>query len=363
MAKEGSEQAVEEVIETPQADAPEASGSEDGISEILSKALTGQGEPTTEDAEDKGTEEDNPDAEGEESTEEVESEEDSKAGDGTFGNLTFDGKKMLTFKTEEDFKKFVESNPLIKDSFLRQSDYTRKTSALAEERRKFEEERKKVTEQMAIDDESWGVTKPTKDDLQSFKTLWHVFQHGSDHLSSKIASFFQDVGLLANGKQPVGPLLGNQEEQVDYSGDARMIGFQRQFETYKQEQERKERERQNQDSLREQEKVSELVSGWLKNKSDAGNPIPQDELMKMSEISKHVKVDHKTFTLDDLHILALQKLGKSQKTAIQKVVKKIDQKSRQTPRAPMSRTSSNSQPEAETLDDILNQGISKLKGE
>lgn len=48
-----------------------------------------------------------------------------------FAELVLDEGKKHGFKTEDDFKKFVESNKHLKDGFMRQSDYTRKTQEIA----------------------------------------------------------------------------------------------------------------------------------------------------------------------------------------------------------------------------------------
>jgi hypothetical protein len=59
------------------------------------------------------------------------------------------GESKLPFKSEEDFIKFLESNAILKDGWLRQSDYTRKTQEVAQMREQVE--------QIVKDDlKSWG---------------------------------------------------------------------------------------------------------------------------------------------------------------------------------------------------------------
>ena len=59
-----------------------------------------------------------------------------------------DGKK-LPITSEDDFIKLLESNQVLKDGWLRQSDYTRKTQEFARQRDEYEQSRKE-------EEKSWG---------------------------------------------------------------------------------------------------------------------------------------------------------------------------------------------------------------
>lgn len=326
------------------------SASDDSISDILGNALKGKA--------------DNPD-EAVEPTEEEKPVEQTpqKEAETLFGEIMLDEAKKIGFKTEEDFHKFLDRNPLLRDGFLRHADYTRKTTQVSEDKKKYLEEKKQFDELKVKDSETWGASKPTDDDMGFFKNLWHVFQYGSEPLANQISAFARDVSLIAQGRVPVGPLAGTNGQPVDFQHDSQVISVRREFDQYRQEQERKEKERTMRDEALENEKATAEVDSWISAQLEKGVKLSGDELRMMSLFSNVRDENNKRISLDEMYRLALTRLGRTEKTAINKVFKGAKESSARTPSKPASKVPSSSQPEPSTVEDILKQGLEKIKAE
>lgn len=342
---ENNEQAE---VEVPEIESQEAVEPQEGIDDILTNALKDKAEVPEDSSQ---TEEDQAKEQTEEAPDEAEIET-------PYGEITLDDAKKLTFKSEKEFLSFLDKNPFLKDKFLMQSDYTRKTQQVAQERKAFEEERRKLE----AESQGWGKEKPAPDDLKVFQDTWLAFQHGSDALAGKIQAFFNDVSLINQGKNPVGPLANQDGAQNDYRTDAQVIRVKREFDQYRNEQERKEQERSQQERERESAEAKAQVDSWLSSKEKAGIKISNDEFAEMARISKAYSAAGEKITLDEMHRLALAKLGKTEKLAMKKVFVDAKTRSAKTPAKPASRVPSSAKPAGsnQTLDDILNEGIEQL---
>lgn len=279
-----------------------------------------------------------------------------------YGEITLDEAKKLSFKNEDEFKAFLERNPFLKERVLMQSDYTKKTTQVAEERKRFAEERKQLETEKAKQSEAWGASSPTDQDMGFFHDTWHLFQHGSDQLASKISAFAKDISLIKQGQPPVGPLAGQNGSSVDYSRDSEMVGVKRKLETLEQERAREKQERETEAREAQEQASSKMVSDWLKSKSDAGNPVTDEEREVMADFASARKKDGSRYSLDELHRIALAQLGKTDKASIGKVFKSAKDQSLKTPAKPNSRVSSGLKPDAnpKNLDSILEEGLESL---
>lgn len=276
-----------------------------------------------------------------------------------FGELTIDEAKKLSFKSEKDFQAFLEKNPFLKEKVMFQSDYSRKTMQVAEERKKYEQEVKKLEETKAKESEAWGSQKPTTEDMGFFQNLWHVYQYGSDSLAGQISAFAKDVALISQGKNPTGPLAGSNGQPIDYTKDSQVIGVKREFDQYRSEQERKEKQREAVEQAQAQEKANGEVNSWLSEKKKAGISVTQDERNEMARLSILKDDDGNRLSLDTLHDLALARLGKT----IKKVLAETKDHSNRTPGKPASRVPSNAKPEASNLEDIFKEGLEEISSQ
>src|SRR3990167_7257663 len=126
---EVTEQAQPE-IETTSVQEP--AGSHESIGSIYRDALKGKA----------GSPEDSEPTEEDQSKEQPAAKPEKETVETLFGKITLDEAKEIAFKNEEEFRKFVEKNPLLKEGLMLKSDYTRKRQAEAEEAKKFAETRK-----------------------------------------------------------------------------------------------------------------------------------------------------------------------------------------------------------------------------
>lgn len=340
---ENVEQAETEVVETNPTE--EAQPQED-ISSILGNALKDKA----------GSPEDSSQPEEEETAEQP-----NETIETPYGEITLDEAKKIAFKDEKEFLSFLEKNPFLKDKFMMQSDYTRKTTQVAEERKKFNEEKQKIAEEKAKEDLAWGRVKPTPEDMGWFHSFWNVYQHGSDQLAGQLSAFVNDVALISQGKQPTGPLAGQNGQQVDFSRDSQVISVKREFDQYRQEQERKEREREEREQALETQKAREEVDSWISEKMKSGVKLQQDELKTMSLFSQIRDESGKRISLDEMYRLALAKLGRTSKEAIKRVFSDTKEHSGKTPAKPASRVPSTAKPDTSTLDEILTEGLEQLR--
>src|SRR3990167_4134262 len=90
-----------------------------------------------------------------------------------------DEAKKVGFKTQAEFDAFVERNKPLKEGFMRQSDYTRKTQELSTIRKSFEEAFGRV---------------PDRNELSALKRVWDAYYQNPQ--------FKETVNALLNGRQP-----------------------------------------------------------------------------------------------------------------------------------------------------------------
>jgi len=344
---EDIEQVTPEVEETIQ---PEASAATDEISDIFSNALKDKADSPEVIGQ---TEEDKPE----------EQPETEQVIETPYGEITLDEAKKIAFKDEKEFQAFLDKNPFLKEGFLRQSDYTRKTTQVAEERKKFAEEKHQFEELKAKEEQAWGQVKPTEHDREFFQNLWHVYQYGSEPLANQISSFARDISLIAQGKNPVGPLAGQNGQTVDYARDSQVIGVKRELDQLKQDQARKEQEFQAKEREIQIQEAKREVNTWLSEKEKAGVKITPEERQVMALFSGIRDEDGNRISLDEMYRLALAKLGRTEKEAIKKVFTDSKSQSRKTPNQPNSKVPSHAKPEASTIDEIFQQGLERLSSE
>lgn len=341
---------------TEQAETQEVETSPDdgqGIGDILSDALKGKvDDPEAVSQTDEG------EPEGEPEEPSAEGEMTQKEAQELFGELLLEGEKKLAFKTEDEFHEFLEKNPLLKDGFLRQSDYTRKTTQVSEQRKEFEKERQEFEEQKRAEDEKWGRTKPDENSIGFMRDLWNVFQHGSPQLAQKINSFANDIQLISQGRQPVGPL--SQGDGQSNLVDPSVIELRRQIDQLRTESEREKQARQSEEQRAARAKAEAEVDSWISEKEKQGVTIKQDELRAMASFSQVKDEEGKPLSLDAIYKLAMAHLGRTEKAAIRKVYQKAKEKSGKAPISPTSKAPANAQPEPEDIGDILEQGAKAL---
>jgi len=344
---EDIEQAAPDIAETS---VPEASAAPESISDIFGEALkdkAGSPEETSQ------PEEVQPEGQVDEA--------EQPAVETPFGEITLDEARKVAFKNEKEFQAFLDRNPLLKEGFLRQSDYTRKTMQAAEERKKAAELQKQFEEKEAKESQAWGAVKPGPEDMSFFHNFWHVYQHGSDQLATQISAFAKDVSLIAQGKNPVGPLAGQNGQPVDYSRDSQVISVRREFDQYRQEQERKEQQLLAEKQEFERKEAVREVESWISEKQKSGIKLTQEELSTMARFSGLKDDDGKRISLDEMYRLALAKLGRTEKEAIKKVFTESKDATKRTPAKPASRVPASAKPEASNLDEIFSQGLEEIR--
>lgn len=314
-----------------------------------------------------GTPEDAEQTEASETESQPQTPEEKQENKELYAELVVGGAQKFPFKTEEEFQKFLEANPKLKEGFMRQADYTRKTMQVAEEKKNHEKAKQEHEEQVRGELELWGGEKPDQNSLKALGDVWQAFRHGSPQLIHAINSFVSDIQMIVAGKNPTGPLAGN----VQFGeSDSRLLGLKREFENFKRESTEKEKKF-NADRDREarQKAVSQL-NAFESELSQKGIKIERDEFMQMSHFGHLVgkpKLDaegnptEETYTFHDAYKAALGVLGRSEKLAVKKVFAKSEEVKKSTPRMPTSKAPANAQPHANNLDAIFEEGLQKLK--
>lgn len=343
----GNEQAEDQEVSTILDDGQ-------GIDDILNEALRDKAD----DPENVGqAEESEPEgqSEGESEVEETKPEENVSE---LFGELVLEGEKKLPFKTEDEFHKFLEMNPMLRDGFLRQSDYTRKTTLVSEDRKKLETERADFEKQKQEQDEFWGSVKPDDTSMSFMRDFWTVFQHGSPQLAQRINAFANDIQLISNGRQPVGPLAqGDGQSGV---ADPHIIDLRRQIDQMRTEGAREKKAREADEQRAAKAKVEAELDSWISEKGKQGVRIQQDEFKAMALFANVKDTEGRPLTWDAMYKLAMAHLGRTDREAIKKVYQDGKRKSAKAPIVPNSKTPANAQPEPEDIGDILEQGAKAL---
>lgn len=343
-----TEQAEAEILETSeQAEAQDHAPQSESISDVLSNALKGKDENPQDPVQ----------------TDKVESAEQvtDKPEETLYGEIVIDEAKKLSFKSEKEFQQWIEKHPFLKDKLLMQSDYTRKTSQVAEERKKFLAEKQQHEEQIAKESGVWGGTKPTTEDMNSMGELWNVFQHGSDRLAGQIQSFLKDVSLIAKGQVPTGPLAARQGEQTDFAQDSTLISTRRELSQMKEQLEKEKRERETRDNESSYRSALGEVNSWLSAKKEQGVEITDDERNQMARFSGLKDAEGNRISLDEMHKLALAAMGRTEKEAMKKVFTGAKALSKKTPNQPTSKASASASGAPKDIEGILKQGLEDLK--
>lgn len=276
-----------------------------------------------------------------------------------FLELLLDEKNKVPFKNEDEFISFLERNKVLKDGWLRQADYTRKTQAISEKEKQFE----KLTEE---EQQLWGKVAPDPASKKALTNVWQVFQSVQDpSIAEKIEKFVADVNLIAQGKTPVGPLMqagvntGNPE--ID-SLKNEVLTLKNELKGYQNNITQKERETLARQEAEQTQKLEKEIDSWIADKEkETKSAFPGEVLMEMSKIM--AALDEKGqpyFTLDQAHEMARTRLGLTVADAAKRVFKDAKQASSKTPRAPISKGSSTDEPEAKSIGDIYEQGARKL---
>ncbi len=335
-------------VEVESVESQEAVEPQETLDDAFANALTQKGVSENEDTQsvDDGTQE------------QVKTAPDKAVIDTPFGEILVSDAHKIAFKSEKEFQDFLEKNPLLKEGFMKQKDYTHKTQQVAQERKKYEEDRKAFeAEQASV----WGQQKPTKEDMSFFKDFWHTFQYGSDAVAGKLASIAQDVSLIAQGRPPVGPLASQNGTPIDYTRDSELIKTRRDIDELKAERQREKSENEQRSQAQEAEKSKAEVDSWIADKSKQGIQITREEFAQMAPLSRVLGEDGKRlYTLDEMHRLAQAKLGKTEQEAMKKVHADSKLRSNKTPSKPASRVPSSAKPDAKNLEEIFQQGLETL---
>lgn len=290
-------------------------------------------------------------------------EQAQKVAEQLFGELVISDAQKLPFKSKEDFEKFIESNPLLKDGFLRMADYTRKTTQVAEDRKSIEKLKQEFEQKEQSDAETWGGQKPDPESMKALSDVWAAFNHGSTTLKSKINEFVSDIQLIASGKPPVGPLSG-QAGQFSAS-DAQIIELRREMEKIKRETSSRDQRLQEEKIQANVERATQALNAFEKELAQKGIKIERDEYIAMADFGHLIgkpKANGDVYTFEDAYKAALAVLGRSEKFAIKQVFAKSNELKKKTPIAPSSKIPANAQPAAKNdLDAIFNEGLRQLK--
>lgn len=297
-----------------------------------------------------------------ETAESVESEGQGQEETHPWLELVIGDAQKVSFKTEEDFEKFLESNKVLKDGWMRQADYTRKTQEIAKLKEEFEVE-KQGSEKV------WGEQKPDAQSLNALASVWKMYATGDAQTQDLINQFVTDVHLMANGKEPVGPLRGNVDQSTNSQSVQdpvllnKIATLERELHQFKSQ---SEQERQQAIKAREEREAKEAESAvdqWLAEKAKAKVSISRDELVSMADLMSIVdEKGQNKFTLDEAYTMTLAKLGKLKNQVAKEVIKDADRARKKAPFVPGSKSSS-AEPEPSTIKGILNAGIKSLAGE
>ena len=273
------------------------------------------------------------------------------------------GQKM-PISSEEDFLKLLESNQVLKDGWLRQSDYTRKTQELSKLREEFEQSKQQ-------EEKSWNGQRPDPQSFQALQSVWQVYSHGEPLLQDAIQKFVTDVHLIAKGKDPIGPvkdILYGSKSTGEAAIQPEVLSMKSEIAKLKQELQgfRSQTEQEREASLQKQQEADRVeaeqaVESWLTSKEKSGVKVGQEELMVMADLMSVLdKSGRPKLTLDEAHTMALAKLGKLQGTVAKQVLNGTKQVKKSSPLAPSSKASSDAEPVANDIKGILRQGMKNL---
>lgn len=273
------------------------------------------------------------------------------------------GEQKLAFKTEDEFKAFIENNPMLKDGFSMQSDYTKKTQDLAERNKEFEETKTKF-------DERWGVMKPNEDSVKSLQSAWQGFQVATDRQSQIIGSVLEDAGKISRGEKPTG-ILANLPTDPNNEQSPEVQKMREEQETMQNRLNRMEVERKAKESKdnadqekRDKDEAFDNVNKWLKGMSEKGITVEDEEKQVMASfVGAKNPATEKAYTLDELYKLARMQLGKSGIDAKKEVIATTQDLKKKTGNRPSSDAPANANVESKDIGGILSEGIKELQGQ
>ena len=300
-------------------------------------------------------------------SEPIEAEQQRQAPETPFLEITLPNGNKVPISSEDDFLKLLEGNQVLKDGWLRQADYTRKSQEVARMREEAEQSLKQ-------DEKVWGGVKPDAQSMQALSSVWNQYANGDPLVQDAIQKFVTDVHLIAKGKDPIGPMRemlgGNQSTQSPQGSQeilplkSELARLNRELQGFKA-QSQQERELSEQKQAESQRVEAEkTVESWLTDKQKSGTKVGQEELVAMADLMSIVdEKGQPKLTLDEAHNMALAKLGKLQGSVAKQVLSDSKQAKKRSPLAPSSRASAESEPEAKNIKDILRQGFNTLHPE
>lgn len=284
-----------------------------------------------------------------------------------FLEITLPDGNKLPIKSEDDFIKLLESNQVLKDGWLRQADYTRKSQEVARQREELEQSIKG-------EEKSWGGVKPDAQSMQALSSVWQQYANGDPLVQDAIQKFVTDVHLIAKGQAPIGPMremLGVSQSTNPSQGSQEILPLKTELAQLRRElqgfkaqsqQERESIARSQQETQRVE--AEKTVDSWLTDKQKSGTKVGQEELTVMADLMSIVdEKGQPKLTLDEAHNMALAKLGKLQGTVAKQVLSDSKQAKKRSPLAPSSKASADAEPEAKNIKDILRQGLNSLHPE
>lgn len=276
-----------------------------------------------------------------------------------FLELLLDEAKKVPFKNEQEFNQFLDRNKVLKEGWLRQADYTRKTQEISELKKQYEG---KFQEEQKV----WGQTPPDNASKQALASIWQVYQGVNDPLvSDAISRFVADVQLIAKGQAPVGPLKQGQGATTEATPNdplkREILELKQQLQQFQGQMTLKERQAVERQQAEQAQKDEQAVDSWITEKEKSGTKFSGEELEVMADIMSVTDAKGQPkYSLDQAHTLALAHLGKTQASIAKTVLKDAKTMNSKTPKPPGSRASSGSEPEPKSIGDIFKQGIKNL---
>ena len=309
-----------------------------GIGEILSEGLQPQSEANEGGSKDSNLAlEEKPTEEQVKATEE---EQTPEAKNTLYGKLTIREGEELEFKSQEDFDKFVESNQILKDGFSRQSDYTKKAQAIAEETQKLEESKNAQNEFWTKDlPDNVPKTVPNEQSMTALKSLFSAYQMGNPQFQQALDGLVQQASQVVNN---TGNNANPQSQEISQLR-GELSTMKQRFESI------------------EHDKANEIWNGWKSAKEQGGQKISQEiEGMMAHFLQTLDPVTKKPMSLDRSYEYAIRELGLEGETAVKKVFRNAKQVKRTTTRPASTVSSSTAKAEPNDLGGIFKQAQEDL---
>lgn len=301
--------------------------------------------------------------EGEDPPEQLTDEEKEKKAEeeALFTNLTI-GEQKIPFKTEEEFKAFIDSNEMLKSGFSMQSDYTQKTQSHAEAVKEFDERVQKF-------DQAWGVNHPDENSMGTLNEAWKGYQVATQAQAQIISSILEDAGRIGRGEAPVGYLAnvtntaaGNQTPEMQKIQEQSSM---METKVNRLEMERKADKQQSEDVVKQQaaDQAKKEVEEWVVKMDKSGTTVTPEEFKVMSGFSGAINpLTEKPFSYDEMYKLARSHLGKTDVDARKQVIATTKEKKLRNSTPPTSNASANADAEDDSIFGILDSAKKQLQG-